>query len=67
MTEESIARRTLRKARFFAGQAEQSKTGQREAFETYLEAAIVFGRSVTYHIQKEFKHENGFDDWYANH
>jgi hypothetical protein len=67
MTEESIARRTLRKARFFAEQAEQSKVGQREAFETQLEAAIVFGRSVTFHIQKEFAHEEGFEDWYSLH
>lgn len=67
MTEESIARRTLRKARFFAEQAEQSKVGQREAFEAYLEAAIVFGRSVTFHIQKEFTCKEGFDDWYSSH
>ena len=66
MTEESIARRTLRKAKYFAEQAEQSKVGQREAFETQLEAAIVFGRSVTFHIQKEFVHEEGFEDWYSS-
>jgi hypothetical protein len=67
MTEESTAQQTLRKARFFAIQAEQSKVGHREAFETYLEAAIVFGRSITFHIQKEFVHKEGFVNWYSDH
>src|SRR5262249_20840391 len=29
-----------------------------------INAAIVFGRSVTWHIQKDYKHRAGFDEWY---
>lgn len=54
-------------ARFFLDKAELSRTAERETFEAYLSAAIVFGRSVTLQIQKEYKHRAGFDDWYSVH
>ena len=67
MAEPNIARQTLGKARLFAQQAQHSKLENREAFQANLEAAIVFGRSITFHIQKEFAHQKDFDAWYANH
>ena len=66
MTRPSTARTTLTKARFFLAQAEQVGPSQREAFEAYLEAAIVFGRSVTFHIQKEYAHRPEFRPWYSH-
>lgn len=62
---DSIARRTLERARFFLERAESSEQRDRRALEYYLEAAIVFGRSVTFHLQKEFRHRTGFETWYA--
>jgi len=60
----SIARRTLERAQFFLEQAKTSESGNRRAFEHFLEAAIVFGRSVTFHLQKEFNTCTGFKEWY---
>lgn len=59
------ARRTLEKAWFFVAHAAEAAPTDREAFIAFLEAAIVFGRSVTLHLQKELAHEPGFADWYA--
>ncbi len=61
----SIAMRTLERAQFFLEQAESSGLSDRLSFEHFLEAAIVFGRSVTFHLQKEFSVRTGFDEWYA--
>jgi len=65
MTEPSVARRTLAKARFFVDQAELVGIADREALEAHLEAAIVFGRTVTFHIQNEYCHRPGFKPWYS--
>lgn len=62
----SVARTTLERARFFTTQAEAAAPLDRIAFGHNLEAAIVFARSVTFHLQKEFAHVAGFDAWYAN-
>ena len=34
-------------------------------FSHLFEAAIVFARSVTFHLQKQYAHTAGFDDWYS--
>lgn len=34
-------------------------------YAAFLEAAIVFARSVTFHLQKELREIPGFDEWYA--
>jgi hypothetical protein len=65
--ERGIAKQALEKARFFADQAQLSVSTNRSAFVNYLEAAIVFARSATFHVQKEYRHEIGFDTWYAEH
>ena len=61
----SIARRTLETARFFLDQAESVGPGDRRALEHFLEAAIVFGRSVTFHLQRQFAGRAGFKEWYT--
>ena len=61
----STARRTLERARFFLQQAELVAASDRRAFEHFLEAAIVFGRSVTFHLQKEFSRVPDFKKWYT--
>lgn len=62
----SVARGTLDAARFFVSRAAQKSVGDdTRALRHFLEAAIVFGRSVTFHIQKEFSKRPGFDQWYA--
>jgi len=65
MSEESIAHKTLTRARFFVDQAEKCDTSHREEFEHFVYAAIVFARSITNYIQKEYKHSAGFDVWYS--
>ncbi len=67
----SIARSTLCKARFFLAQAVAAESiahasTDRMAFLANIEAAIVYGRSVTFHIQKEFNKDKDFAPWYAN-
>lgn len=63
---QSVARLTLAKARFFLDRAEEATPNQRDAFCNYLEASIVFARSVTFHLQKEFSDRPDFNDWYAS-
>ena len=61
----SIARKTLTTAQFFLDKAVLSSSmKERRELEHYLEAAIVFGRSVTFHLQKEFSNRTGFNEWY---
>lgn len=59
-----ITRETLERSRFFVKAARAAEPAERESFEHYVYAAIVFGRAVTNHLQKEYKHCPGFDDWY---
>lgn len=60
----SIAAQTLERANFFLDCAQPCAPSDRRAFEHFLEAAIVYGRSVTFHLQKEFSKCSGFGDWY---
>ena len=41
----------LQRARFLLAQAEALHGHEQEAFDTYLQAAIVFGRSIYHHLQ----------------
>lgn len=62
---ESTASLTLRKAQFFLAQARSADPNDRHAVATNLEAAIVFCRSVTFHLQSQFAHSPSFAEWYA--
>ena len=44
-------RNPLTRARFFLAQAEALPGTEQETFDTYLQAAIVFGRSIYHHLQ----------------
>jgi hypothetical protein len=60
----SNARRTLERARRFLDRAVEAGVQWRTEFEDDLEAAIIFGKSVDYHLQAEFKHVAGFQAWH---
>jgi hypothetical protein len=65
MTTKSSARSKLEKARFFATHASEAAVAQEyDAFESYIEAAIVFARSVTFCLQADYRHKPSFDGWY---
>lgn len=59
------ARMKVEQARFFVSQSSQAEAGQREVLANNFEAAIVFGRSVTFCLQKDFHNKPGFNRWYA--
>jgi hypothetical protein len=66
----SETRAVLEKARYFLAQAEATEpaahnSGDEMPFAANIEAAVVFGRSVTFHLQKEFSDRNNFANWYA--
>ncbi len=63
----SVARLTIAKARFFLDYADNTGANERIAFCNFLESAIVFTRSVTFHLQKEFANQPGFTEWYVEH
>jgi hypothetical protein len=58
------ASETLKKSRFFLDRARKAARSDRDAFGAFLEAAIVFSRSVTFHLQKELSGRPGFEEWY---
>lgn len=58
-------RATLERARFFLRQAAVCGTEDVEGAEHNLNAAIVFGRSVTFHLQSQYGNRPDFDYWYA--
>jgi hypothetical protein len=64
----STTRTVLEKARFFLVQAEAAEPAahaiDRVPFLANIEAAVIFGRSVTFHLQKEYSNKNGFTAWY---
>ena len=66
MTQGNLARSKLQQARFFLEKATIEKAaGGRDSMLYLIEAAIVFGRSVTFCLQKDHKHKMGFDRWYS--
>lgn len=65
MNERSSARVMLEKARFFADRARKAGSPQRDEFVNFFEAAIVFARSTTFHLQAEYRNKPGFEEWYS--
>lgn len=67
MIKQGLARFKLIQARFFETRAlEAISAQQRESFLYFFEAAIVFARSVTFFLQKEYRYISGFNNWYLN-
>lgn len=66
MIKQGLARFKLEQAHFFKTRALESISLQhREAFLNFFEAAIVFARSVTLFLQKEYRHTSDFNSWYS--
>jgi hypothetical protein len=66
---DGVSRNALESARYFLSRAQKAEGGgddvaAREEFGRYLEAAIVFGRTVTFRLQSEFSKAVGFRKWY---
>ena len=66
MGHSSTARETLHKARMFLEEAEHEHAGDLKRCLRLMEASIVFGRSVTFHLQKQYGSHAGFKAWYED-
>jgi hypothetical protein len=66
MIKQGLARFKLAQAYFFTTRALESIPTQREAFLYFIDAAIVFARSVTFCLKKEYIHKTGFHSWYLS-
>lgn len=62
---QSTASLTLTKVHLFLEQAKRADRNDHHTISTNLEAAIVFCRSVTFHLQNQFSHAPGFEIWYS--
>lgn len=60
------AQECLDKARFFAEKARTVETQDRTQFGYYFETAIVWARSITFQLQKQYDRTPGFKDWYES-
>jgi hypothetical protein len=60
----SAAREKLLEAQYFLERMRE-KSSDRAAFKYNLSAFLSAARSVTFYMQKEFKHTPGFEEWYA--
>lgn len=58
------AAETLKKAFLFVRQARTTSPSDRDALVANFEAAVVFCRSVTFHLQSQYAHSPGFRQWY---
>lgn len=61
----TTARKTLHKVHRFLDHAGQLEVNEAELYADLVEASIVFARSITFHLQKEFAHSPGFDEWWT--
>jgi hypothetical protein len=60
----NAAREKLLEAQYFL-QRMRENSSDRDAFKYNLSAFLSAARSVTFYMQKEFKHTPGFEEWYA--
>jgi hypothetical protein len=59
-----LKRHPIWRAHFFLQRAEECTANERDAFEAYLEAAIVFGRSAIQWLQPKYKGNDKFKKWF---
>lgn len=57
-------RHAISRARFFLKKADQCKVSERDDFEAYLEAAIVFARAALHRLQSEYYRRTGWKSWW---
>ena len=58
-------RTAIARAEFFLALAEQCTPAQRNEFEAFLEAAIVFARAALHRLQCEFRSHPSWKEWFA--
>jgi hypothetical protein len=61
---QGITRVTLTDALFFLDAARQAPEAEQALIIRYIEAAILFGRQVTFQMQYEYSARAGFKSWY---
>ena len=66
MIKQGRVRFKLEQAYFFTTRALETIPAQREVFLYFIDAAIVFARSVTFCLKKEYKHKPDFNNWYLS-
>ena len=59
-------RHAIARARFFLEQAEKCKITERDEFECYLEAAIVFGRTAYHRLKTKHEKHSTWSAWNAS-
>lgn len=62
----NLAQECLDKARFFSEKARTVETQDRTQFSYFFETAIVWARSVTLLLQKQYNSTPAFKDWYES-
>jgi hypothetical protein len=60
----NLAEDKIKQGRFFLKRAEEIGYSDINAFRYYLEACIVTARSITFVLQKQYKHDPRFEEWY---
>lgn len=60
---EIVAFSAVKKARYFVNQA-KSDPNDINKIKMNIEVAIIYCRSVTFHLQSQFAHTQGFAEWY---
>lgn len=61
-----VRRDALSRAELFVILAERCEAEDRELFEAFMEAAIVFGRTAIHRLQTAFKHHPEWKAWFAS-
>jgi len=56
----------IAQGRFFLQKAKEVGTSNLDAFRYFIEAAIIAARSVTFLLQKQYRHVHGFEQWYSS-
>lgn len=59
-------RHAISHAQFFLEQADKCAVAERDAFECYLEAAIVFGRTAIHRLQSPYDKHLNWKAWFAS-
>ncbi|MBK8674829.1 MAG: hypothetical protein IPN27_00125 [Cellvibrionales bacterium] len=58
------ARHAISRAEFFCNLANKCSSDERDNFEAFLEASIIFGRSVMYHLQFRHGKSHHWGNWW---